>query len=171
MGPYTAARLVRLAMLLALGLLAIAVEAAPLGHTAAVLPSPDLLFLLVVHFSIRRPGSTPMLAVFALGLLRDLLTDVPVGIGALALVAASEIAKSLHPNLRRASFASELMVVALGFAAVLLVQFLAVALTFLQPPAIVMLLQQWALTVAIYPILALVLRWMFRIGWREAERA
>lgn len=171
MGSLTYPRLIRLALLIGLSLLAIFTEAAPLGHTTEVLPSPDLLFLLVAHFSIRRPGSAPMLLIFALGLVRDLLTDVPVGIGALALVAASELCKSMHQSLKRSGFGSELLTIALCLAGVLFVQWLAVLLTFLQPPAIVTLLQQWAITIAIYPILALLLRWMFRIGWRKAEWA
>lgn len=164
-------RVARLVLLLTLGLLAIFAEAAPLGHAAGARPSPDLLFLVIAYFSIRRPGTALVLAVFALGLARDLLTDTPVGIAALALVGASEALKSLAPSLRRASFMAEVLAIAVALAGTLVVQWLAVVLTFLPPPPLIVLIQQWGITVAIYPVLALVLRWMFRIGWRKPERA
>ncbi|HUF57449.1 MAG TPA: hypothetical protein VMM55_12900, partial [Thermohalobaculum sp.] len=77
------ARLARTGLMSVLGLLAIYVEAAPLGIGPSAPPSPDLLLCVIVYWTARRPGSTPLLAVFALGLVRDLLTDVPTGAGAL----------------------------------------------------------------------------------------
>lgn len=170
MGAFSARRLIRTMLLLGLGLLAIFAEAAPLGHEAAARPSPDLLFLVVAYFSVRRPGTALLLLVFTLGVVRDLLTDPPVGAAALALVAASEALKSVSPSLRRSHFPAELLAISVVLAGMLLVQWLVLVLTFLEPPPLMVLIQQWGITVAIYPVLALVLRWMFRIGWRKPER-
>ena len=163
-------RIARLSLFVLFGLLAIFAEAAPVGHPSGGLPSPDLLFLVVAFFSVRRPGTVLMVLVFGLGLIRDLLTDAPVGAGALALLAASEGLRTLSPSLRTAPLAAELLAVSVALAATLAVQWLLVVLTFLQPPAPVVLVRQWALTVALYPVVALVLRWMFRIGWRRPRR-
>ena len=167
---FSAKRLLRAALFILLGLLAIVAEAAPLGHPAAAIPSPDLLFLVVAFFAIRRPGTGLMLVVFLLGLVRDLLTDAPVGAGALTLFLAAEGLRALSPTLRSASFATELLVVSAALAASLAVQWLLVVLTLLQPPPPVVLARQWALTIALYPVIALLLRWMFRIGWRRPGR-
>lgn len=162
-------RLLRLVLLLVLGLLAIYGEAAPIGQAADAWPSPDMLFLVVAFFSVRRPGTALLLWVFLLGLARDLLTDTPVGIGALSLVAASEALKSLHLSLRRGSFPAELLAVAAALAGMLAVQWLVVVTTLLPAPPLGVMLKQWALTVALYPVLALVLRWLFRVGWRRSR--
>ena len=167
---FGASRLLRLALFILLGLLAIFGEAAPLGHRAGAVPSPDLLFLVVAVFAIRQPGTGLMLLAFLLGLVRDLLTDAPVGAGALTLFAAAEALRALSPRLRSASFAAEFLAVAAALAASLAVQWLLVVLTLLQPPAPVLLMRQWALSVALYPAVALLLRWMFRIGWRRPRR-
>lgn len=161
------ARGVRIVLMIGLGLLAIFAELAPLGHHSEAQPSPDLLFLVVAFFSVRRPGTAWLLIVFALGLTRDLLADAPVGAGALSLVLASEALKSLNPRLRRSSIALEILVVGLAAGIMLFVQWLAVLLTFLPPPPANQLIQQWLVTAAIYPLLALVFRWLLGIGWRK----
>lgn len=164
-------RILRVLLLFTLGLVAICAEAAPLGLHEGAAPSPDILFLVVAFFSVRRPGTALLPWVFLLGLTRDLLTDTPVGLGALSLVAASEVLKSLHGSLNRAPFPAELLAVAAALAAMLAVQWLAVALTFLPPPPLMVMIHQWGLSVAVYPALVLVLRWMFRVGWRRRRPA
>ena len=76
-----------------LALLAIFLEATPMGLEATSRPSPDLLLCVVAYWSVRRPRSAPAVLVFSLGLVRDLLTDVPVGAGALSLMVISELLK------------------------------------------------------------------------------
>ena len=163
------ARLARIVLLLTLGLLAIYAEAAPLGLGATALPSPDLLLCVVAYWAIRRPGSTPVLVVFALGLIRDLLTDVPVGAGALSLVILVEVLKSQRLILARSRFWLEWGVVALGAFGTATLQWMLVVLTLAQPPYLVPVGQQILYTAAIYPAIVLLLRWVFRISWRRRE--
>ncbi len=161
-------RLIRIALMLALGLVAIFIEAAPLGLSAGAYPSPDILFCVVAYWSIRRPEAAALIAVFALGLARDLMTDAPVGAGVLTLVFASEFLKALGPGLSRRSFATEWLLLATVLALVIMAQWLIVLILLAHPPYLTDLGYQWLATMALYPALALVLRWLFRIGWRKA---
>jgi rod shape-determining protein MreD len=164
-------RLIRIALLLVLGLAAIFVEAAPLGLAADATPSPDILFCVVAYWSTRRPGSTALIAVFALGLARDLMTDAPVGAGVLTLVFASEFLKALGHGLSRRSFATEWLLLATVLALVIMAQWLIVLILLAHPPYLTDLAYQWLATMALYPVLALIFRWLFRIGWRKGEPA
>lgn len=160
-------RILRMALLVLLGLLAITLEAAPLGLGTAALPSPDLLYCLVAHWALRAPGAAPVLLVFSLGLARDLLTDLPVGLGALLLVFAAEALKAQRGTLARQPLVMEWLAVALGAAAMALALWLAVALTLAAPPSLALLAQQAGLTVAVYPLLTLALAWP--LGLRQAR--
>jgi len=164
---FSPGRVIRIALMLMLGLLAIFVEAAPLGLSADAYPSPDILFCIVAYWSTRRPEATALLAVFALGLTRDLMTDTPVGAGALTLVFASEFLKTLSNGLSRRSFTTEWLLLATVLAMVLLSQWVIVLILLAHPPYLIDLGYQWLATMALYPVLALVFRWLFRIGWRK----
>ena len=62
------ARMMRMALLTLIGMLAIFLEITPLGLEASARPSPDLLLCVVAYWSIRRPGSAPAVLIFLLGL-------------------------------------------------------------------------------------------------------
>ncbi|HUF87524.1 MAG TPA: rod shape-determining protein MreD [Thermohalobaculum sp.] len=163
------ARLAAIAFVLALGLVAVAVESAPLGLEAGAWPSPDLLFCIIAYWSLRRPDAVPLVAVFAAGLGRDLLTDAAVGAGALGLALAAEALKSAGRPLARRSPWAEWLAVAGTLAAMLLFQWLLVLLALTHPPYLVDLARQWLLTVALYPPLAAIFHWLLRIRRAPAE--
>lgn len=163
------ARLVRMMAVFVLGMLAIYIEAAPLGVPVDAPPSPDLLLCVVAYWSIRRPGSIPLMLVFLLGLTRDLVTDVPVGAGVLALVLISEGFKTWRRHLARLFFLIEWFWVAAASVAGTALVCLLMALTFAQPPYLMGLLHQSIYTSMIYPFLALVLRWGLRIDWSRQQ--
>jgi rod shape-determining protein MreD len=164
-------RLAGITVMLSMGMAGLFLEAAPLGLSADARPSPDLVFLVVAFWSLRRPEVAALLAVYALGLARDLLTDTPVCIGALSLVLASGYLKSMGPVLARWRFVAEWFVVSMTLMIVLALQWLTVLVLLAHPPYLYDLGLQWLITVAIYPVLALVLSWLFRIGWRKPEAA
>ena len=62
---------------------------------------------------------------------------------------------------------SGLLLLATVFALVLLTQWLTVLVLLAHPPYLIDLGYQWLATMALYPMLALVFRWLFRIGWRK----
>lgn len=111
-----------------------------------------------------------MLLVYALGLLRDLLTDLPVGLGALALVLAAEALKARAPALSRQPFLIEWAWVAGMAAAMSATLWLAVTMSFAQPPYASLLLQQYAATLMVYPVLSMALRWLLRVRDRPRDR-
>lgn len=163
------ARLAHLAFVLALALVAVSIEAAPLGHAANAWPSPDLLFCIVAYWSLRRPEAVPLIAVFAAGLARDLLTGAPVGAGSLTLVLASEAFKAAARPLSRRGSGAEWVAVSAAFAVVLLAQWLMVLLVLAHPPYLIELARRWLLTVLLYPALYIVFRWLLRVRRRKAE--
>lgn len=166
---FAPARLAAIAFVVALALVAVAVEAAPLGHRADAWPSPELVFCIIAYWSLRRPESVPLIAVFAIGLARDLLTDTPAGAGALTLVLASEALKAAARPLALRGFWAEWLAVCAGLAVVLLAQWLMVLLMLAHPPYLVELARQWLLTGLLYPVLAGVFRWLFQVRRSRVE--
>jgi rod shape-determining protein MreD len=169
-GGLDGARLWRIALMLALGVLAVYIEAAPLGVGPAAPPSPDLLLCVIVYWAAHRPGSTPLLAVFALGLMRDLLTDAPAGAGALALVLAAEAVKEMRGRLARGSFLVEWLALAGAALGTSALMWLLVLVTFAEPPDLLALVHQSLYTVMVYPPLAFAFRYGLRVS-RRAEPA
>jgi rod shape-determining protein MreD len=167
MPDFTLRGILRMAMLALLSLLAVTIEVAPLGLSATALPGPDLLFCVVAVWALRRPRSTPLLLVFALGVMRDLATDLPAGLGALTLVAASEILRRRSATLARQPFPVEFLWVATLAAGMMLAQWLGVLISLARPPYLSLLLQQFTATLLVYPAVLLVCRW--GLGLRGAR--
>lgn len=138
------------ALLLALGLVAIHVPLVPVDHAADKVANPDLLFCLVVAWTVRRPDAVPLSVVLALGLLADLLLGRPPGPGALGLVLATEYLRSC----RAGSFPLEVMRAALLFAAVLAGTALLLVFTLAPSPGLESLARHWLATGLAYPVVA-----------------
>ncbi|MEL7138286.1 MAG: rod shape-determining protein MreD [Pseudomonadota bacterium] len=151
--------LFRMALLVLVAAVAVALEAAPTGLHPYSLPSPDLLALAIAVFAVRRPDSVPILLVFALGVLRDLMTDLPVGIGTLTLVLFAEGLRCISPVLARGSLLREWLAVSAAIFAMMALQYLLVLLAFVQPPYFLTLGRQWAITAAAWPVAVFLIRW------------
>lgn len=165
------ARFARMMFMLGLGVLAIYIEIAPLGIGPGARPSPDLVLCVVAYWAIRRPDSTPALLVFVLGLMRDLISDVPVGAGALSLVLAAEALKTWRRALARSGFLREWMAIFSAALATAALQWSLVLITLAQPPFLDQLLNQCLYTAMAYPVVAVLFRWVLRISWRKPEPA
>lgn len=162
-------RIFRIVAMVVLSMIAVFAEAAPLGLGPTAPPSPDLLLCVLVYWSVRRPGSTPMLAVFALGLMRDFITDTPLGAGALALVIVTEVLKTQRRALQRSNFLVEWIALGIATLGATALQWLLVVLTFMQPPYLMDLFHQCLYTAMVYPIVVVIFRWVLRITWRRME--
>ncbi|MGF1500701.1 MAG: rod shape-determining protein MreD [Paracoccaceae bacterium] len=164
-------RLLQMALVLALAWLAVAVEAAPVGLGALSIPSPDLLFCVLAVWAVREPKAAPVLLVFAVGLMRDFLADLPAGLGALGLVLAIETLKAQRARLARQPFVVEWIVAALVALAMALMLWVGMVISLAQPPYAALLAQQYAVTMAAYPLVALLLRLAFGLRSQIAPGA
>jgi len=126
----------------------------PVGLPGAAL-GPALMLPCVIFWSVFRPAVMPPPAVFALGLLSDLLSGAPLGVGPLGLLTVHAVALRWRMRIARQSFLRVWCMV-LGFALLYgIVVYLTTSLlrfAILSPEP---LLPQIALTAAFYPALAL----------------
>lgn len=164
-GPVAAAR--RLASMAALGALvlgALLVQAAPMGPLPDG-PVPDLAWCVLAFFVLRRPEAAPLGLVALLAMLRDALLGGPMGAGALGVVLATEAlrwrARELPPP---RSVWGDWVWASLGYAGVLGLQWLLLAVSLGHPPALAALGPHLGATVLAIPLVAGVLRYGLRIG-------
>ncbi|HEU0222799.1 MAG TPA: rod shape-determining protein MreD [Paracoccaceae bacterium] len=154
---------------LALSAFALMVALAPLGLGAEDLVMPDLVFLILAIWQIRRPEVVSLALVLLVSLVADLLRGAPLGLGTLALLGALEVLARLRDSLGRSPFLVEWLTVALVFAGMIAAQCLALWLTFTPRPALAALGQHVLGTALAYPLVLLVLRALFPLG-RAAGR-
>ncbi|MEJ0049361.1 MAG: rod shape-determining protein MreD [Rhodospirillales bacterium] len=76
----------------------------PLGLPGQAAMQPAWALANVYFWSLYRPASLPAAAVFAIGLLLDLLAQGPIGVGVLILLTAHGIALRLRRFLTRQGF-------------------------------------------------------------------
>lgn len=127
------------------------------------------MFCLAGAWALRRPAGAPLWAIVALGLAADLALDRPVGLGALALVAAAEALRASAAALRSGPFVGEWLTVAGLALAWALSAHAAMQLVFLDGPGLPALLREAAATALAYPLVVLVLAW--GVGMRRGPAA
>lgn len=126
----------------------------PVGLPGAAL-GPALVLPCVAFWSVFRPMVMPAPAVFALGLLLDLLSGAPLGVGSLGLLTVHAVALRWRRQIARRSFAVVWGIVlglSLLYGAVVYLMTSLLRFAILSPEP---LLPQIALTAAFYPALAL----------------
>jgi rod shape-determining protein MreD len=149
-------RLVHTAMLLLLGFAAIYAQLIPLGP-GGDLVAPDLLFCIVVAWTIRAPAMVAFGLVVGLGLFADLMLSRPVGLGALALLLATEAFRAHRDLVRGSPFVVEWLAALAAFAAAHAFMHLALRLTFADVPDLGASLRYLVATAFAYPIVAFLL--------------
>lgn len=150
---------VETALVLFLGIVAIHLALAPAARVTGPLPAPDLVFCLACAWVLRRPAGAPLWAIVLLGLAADVALDRPVGLCALALVAATEALRLSAAALRAGPFLAEWLTVAgLAFAWALSAH-AAMQLVFLDGPGLGPLLREAAATALAYPFVVAILAW------------
>ena len=143
--------------------LAILIELTPLNEQASTMPAPDLLFCVAAFLVLRRPSATPAFLIVILGLARDLLGGGPVGLGALALVAAVEILRALGEFLSRHNFLFEIGVVAAVSLILISLQAFGLIITFSAIPPFDQLGLRVLGTIAAYVWVFIFFRWVLRV--------
>ncbi|MEM1278109.1 MAG: rod shape-determining protein MreD [Pseudomonadota bacterium] len=164
------ARMLRMAGFVGLGFVAVSIEIAPVGLTASALPSPDLLFCLTAYCALRRPEAVPLLLVFAIGLMRDLLTDGPPGIGALILTLSALFLTESRTWFLNRPLLIEWLAISLIFALGLALHWVLVVASFAPAPLIAGLAWLVLATAAAYLPVALLLRLVLRIDYAPEFR-
>jgi rod shape-determining protein MreD len=160
----------RRAFPVALTVLVLLILSTPLGLPGQAAWQPAWVLANVYFWSLYRPESVPAVAVFAIGLLLDLLTQGPIGLGVLILLTAHGSALRLRRFLTRQGF-TVVWIVFVAFAAIAAAaEWLMVSLltwhTLSPSPA----LFECALAAGLYPILAVLLIRAHR-GIAAPERA
>lgn len=150
---------VETAAVLFLGVVAIHLALTPATRAVGAWPMPDLVFCLACAWALRRPAGAPLWAIVLLGLAADIALDRPVGLGALALLAATETLRRSAASLRSGPFVVEWLTVAGLAAASALAAHAAMLLVFLDGPGLPALLREAAATALAYPFVVLVLAW------------
>ena len=148
-------------------LAAVLLVALPVGVPFFAVVTPFLPLMAVYYWSIYRPDLLPPAAVFAIGVLQDILTGSPVGLVALVLLLVQALAVSQRRILLGQAFLVEwsgFLLVAAGAALVswLLASGYNVAVV---PPA--PFVTQALLTAALYPVGS----WLFTRAARLTVRA
>jgi len=156
------------ALLLGLGLVAVLAVMIPLGPGGALVP-PHLLYALLVAWVIRRPATTPLWAVLALGLFGDVMLSLPIGLGALGLMLAVEGFRSRAVLFHGTPFVLEWVAAAIGFALMLAGMHLALRLVFVAPPGLGPSLRFLLATAIAYPLVVLGITWC--LGVRAPREA
>ncbi len=147
----------------ALGILVLTLPLLPLQCAPARIMSPDLFFCLTVAWVIRQPAGAPLLLVAALALLGDAILMRPPGLWALLLVIVTEVIRATSATIRQRGLLFELGVVAFSLFIMIVVQNVALFVTFADPLAFPRLLQFVLITLICYPITVFILYYGLRI--------
>jgi len=138
-------------------LLCVIASVIPAHLPAFTVVTPAFALMAIYHWTLYRPDLLPFVAVFAAGLLLDMVTGAPVGISSLVLLLAHGLVLSQREHLLMRPFA----VVWVGFLVVATVaaalQWLVVSLFYGMLLDVRPFLFQGVLTVATYPVVSYVL--------------
>lgn len=156
---------------LAIGLGIAAVQSAliPLAPGSGMVP-PDLLYCLLVAWTLRDPRSIPLWLVLALGLFADIMLSRPLGLGTLGLVLATEVARRNAGQRRATPFLVEWIAATVGFALILTGIDAILRLSFADAAGFVALSRYLTSTCIAYPIVAMVVAWGVGLRAPPAER-
>lgn len=158
-----------LAALPALCLMALLIALSPMGLAPRAFPMPDLVYVVLATWLVRRPDAAPLLMVFAIGVVSDLMRGAPLGIGTLCLLGIAELLRHLSPQIRRGPFVTECLLVMGLFTLKTGIECLALWLTFSPRPQAGQLVLYIAGTALLYPPVCLALTALFRLRTRRPE--
>lgn len=142
--------------------------AGPTGVPALV---PATALPCVVFWSIFRPAAVPPPAIFALGVLQDLLTMAPLGLGVVTLLITHGLVVAWRRFLVRQSFLFVWLVFCAFAAGAAALGWLVTALLAWTVPPLPPALHQAALTAGLYPLFAFLLGRIQAVMTRAEDQA
>jgi len=133
--PLTRRRLAHRALYAALAAAILFLRLLPINPVSHGIPGPDLTLALTLAWVLRRPDYVPALLIVAVFLLEDLMYWRPIGLWPLIVLGGTEFLRARESGSRDLPFVFELFLVAGVLSAMLIVNRLILAMTFVdQPP-------------------------------------
>lgn len=127
--------------------------ALPLHSAAARAMAPSLPLIAVFFWTLYRPDLMPAVAVFVIGLLWDVFAGLPIGIGAVVLVAVHAVVTVQRPSFSGKSFPGLWLRFSVLAAAALVLCWLMTCLYYLTLITPERILFQIVTTVGVFPLL------------------
>jgi rod shape-determining protein MreD len=147
-----------------MAVLLLVLSGVPLGLPGLRGLAPAFALPIVFFWSIWRPALVPPVALFGIGLLADLLGAAPLGVSSLALLLLGSAVDANRRLLQRQSALTGWMYFGLHAAATFGLVWLLTSMLALTPMPVEPALFQYALTVALYPLLGFAMgradRWL-----------
>ncbi|MCV6597664.1 MAG: rod shape-determining protein MreD [Mangrovicoccus sp.] len=148
---------------LGLATLFLMVRLLPFGIADQGWPGPDLMFCLSAAWVQRRPDLLPLGLIAAVAILGDFLLQRPPGLWAALTVLGTEyLRRQVIPG-QMQSFPAEFLIFALLNGALILTNWLILALFVVPQPSFGAVLAQWPVTLLAYPVCVFVLIHVLRI--------
>jgi len=134
------------------------------------LPSPfdgfklvPFLMITVYFWAAYRPNVLPPVMVFVLGLLADVITGTPIGVGAIILVLLNWAVSSQRAFLTAQSFAMVWLVFGIIYAAITVMQWLVFGLLQFQWPSVTHIMPQFLAGIIAFPCIAAIYHLAYKI--------
>ncbi|MQY43755.1 rod shape-determining protein MreD [Epibacterium sp. SM1969] len=137
----------------AIALIVLFFQLLPLETTTRKWAPPDVIMVLAVVWSLRRPDYVPAPLLAAVLLLSDLLLQRPPGLQALLVIIACEFLKARVASHRDMAFAAEWLEAALIFAATTALYRSILSMTGVAQPSLTLSLIQMVMNIIAYPLL------------------
>jgi rod shape-determining protein MreD len=165
MTPATSARHVWTYRLLFLALCAALITARllPLGLGDRGLPGPDLLLALTFAWLLRQPAVVPLASIVLVFLAADFLFQRPPGLWTALAVVASESLRRRRLQMTEFPFLVEWGAIAVAVTGMVLAERVILWMLFADLPSLGLSLTHGIVTVAIYPLVVAVSKFVFRL--------
>lgn len=143
----------------ALMISAILLRISPVQTAPGTWVMPDGMLVLACLYAARKPRYMPMLAVICVFLLGDLLFQQIPGLRTLLVLAATEVLRRQSKFLRAGTLTAEWLTVGATIGAVIVFERMIMALLLVPLPPLTHVLMGGVLSIACYPLVALVAGW------------
>jgi rod shape-determining protein MreD len=144
----------------------------PLGLGETGLPGPDLILALTFAWLLRQPAVVPLASIVAVFLVADFLFQRPPGLWTALAVLASESLRRRRLQMTEFPFLVEWGAIAGAVAGMVLAERVVLWVLFVDPPSLGLTLTHGIVTVAIYPLVVAVSKFVFglrKLGPAELE--
>ena len=143
----------------------------PLSREAGALPGPDLLFLVIAVYAMRRPRMIPTVIYLVVLLLADILLTRPLGLHAALTLVAVEMMRRRAAQQPAMPFAREWIIVATAATGVMLLEVVIQGVFLVPQASLGLALIQLIVTASIYPVVVLVIAEPFGLRRPKASDA